>query len=87
MAAVSKALSDAVKMGTLASNPALGLERPAASEDPRKAWTGEETGRFLNAELGSDFFPIWRFMLSTGVRPARANTVPHQPDDSGVTKS
>lgn len=73
---VKSALSDAVKLGLIARNPAERSTPPKSTNRGKghATWTGEQVGQFLElAEADDDSDAVlWRFLASTGVRRGEA---------------
>ena len=71
-----RALSDAVKLGRIARNPAERSTPPKSTNRSKghATWTGEQVGQFLErAESDQDSDAVlWRFLASTGVRQGEA---------------
>ncbi len=63
------ALRDAVRMSLLETNPADAVDPPPAGRvRPAQAWTPQEAARFLEAASTHRLYPMFAFMLSTGLR-------------------
>lgn len=68
-APVRGALKRAAAWGLIAADPAIGVAIPGAGRAKPRAWTAEETARFLAAEGNEPRYGlVWRLMLATGVR-------------------
>jgi len=68
LATLRSALSYAVRMGLIASNPASGIRVPSSVSRPARTWTPEESTCFL-AKLGDDPASVlFRLALTTGMR-------------------
>jgi integrase len=68
-ALLSKALSDAVRRGYLASSPMLGVDPPARDDSvERTAWSGDEVRAFLAVAADDRLHGVWRLALMTGLR-------------------
>ena len=65
-----QALRDAVKRGYLTSNPASDIDLPRWDRADLKVWDGREFAQFLQvaADHGDPFYPLWRLVVSTGIR-------------------
>jgi len=65
-----KALSDGVKWSKLSRNVADGIDLPRFERPELEVWDGDQIRKFLNyvAESGDYLGPIWRLMLTTGMR-------------------
>lgn len=66
------ALSDATRLGLLASNPAKRARPAQRSTRKREGFTLEEALRVLRAAKGERFDPLFAFMLHSGVRVGEA---------------
>jgi integrase len=72
MLRLKQALSWAVSADLLPRNVAAGVKPPPDKAEERRTWTKEEARTFL-AEAESDTYsPLWRLLLSTGLRPGEA---------------
>ncbi len=72
-APLARALKDAVRWGRLARNPAEQATAPKAramkeARPEMTTWTASELERFLAAEAGTRYGPIWTFLATTGCR-------------------
>lgn len=63
-----KALSDAVKWGHLARNPAERAEPPRPRTPEMKVWDVEQLRRFLDQVRGDRLEAVWELMATTGMR-------------------
>jgi integrase len=68
------ALSEAVRQGLLRSNPATSLILPrcepvVGEEGVEAVWNQEQMQLYLERTKESEWFPVWNFLLNTGVRP------------------
>lgn len=66
--ALRRALSDAVRWGKIARNPASGAAVPRDTETRVTAWTGSELAKFLDHVQGDPWAPLWRLAATTGMR-------------------
>jgi len=67
-AVLRRALTDAVRDGLLAQNPAA-LARPVPVDPPRpNVWSADEARRFLEAAQGHWLWPLFALALATGMR-------------------
>ena len=77
-AALHKALSEAVEMGLLETNPATGavkknkLGKDDAPGQKVRAWDADELATFLTSTEGSEDYPLWRLVALTGLRRSEA---------------
>ncbi|MEX2541790.1 MAG: tyrosine-type recombinase/integrase [Trueperaceae bacterium] len=62
------ALKQAVVWQILTSNPAEHVRAPALSRVEMKAWTADETRRFLDAAKCHKLYPLFYLALATGMR-------------------
>lgn len=65
---LSIALSDAVRLKLLRHNPAAEARLPRREHREMTAWTEEETAAFLTAIADERLYPLWRLVLTTGLR-------------------
>jgi integrase len=65
---LSKALSDAVHDGLLASNPAGKVKAPARATPEMQTWTQAQASAFLAHVAGERLAAMWRLFLTTGMR-------------------
>ena len=65
---LSKALSDAVDDGLLASNPAGKVKAPARATAEMSTWTAEQAGAFLRHVASERLAGMWRLFLTAGMR-------------------
>ncbi len=63
-----KALSEAVRWGRLARNPADQASPPRQSRPEMRCWSAEELRAFLEHVKGDRYFPAWLLVASTGLR-------------------
>jgi integrase len=67
-APLSGALKLAVSMGVIAVNPAMAAPRPRPSRSVPKHWTPEQAREFLGFMEGDRLYPLWAFLLGSGLR-------------------
>jgi integrase len=65
---LSKALSDAVDDGLLASNPAAKVKAPARNTPEMQTWSREQASAFLRHVEGERLGAMWRLFLTAGMR-------------------
>lgn len=67
---VTGAFKEATRLGVIRTNPAIGIAYPAIRRTPKQTWTVEHI-QTVFAALEDDAFwsAVYRFALSTGVRP------------------
>lgn len=65
---LSKALSDAVDDGLLASNPASKVKAPARATAEMSTWTAKQASAFLRHVEGERLGAMWRLFLTAGMR-------------------
>ena len=65
---LSGALKLAVRMGVLAVNPVAAVARPRAPRSIPKHWTPEQAREFLELMQGDRTYPVWAFLLGSGLR-------------------
>lgn len=63
-----KALSDALKKGLIAANPAEVADSPRPRRQEMKTWTGRELAIFLEHVKGDRLAAAWRLAAMTGMR-------------------
>ena len=63
-----KALNDAVLWGLLARSPLLGVKPPRQDAPEMRAWSPDETRRFLAAVEHDRLYALWVLVLATGMR-------------------
>lgn len=54
--------------GLMISNPLLTTPRPRRARTVPRSWTPEQAREFLGFMEGDDTFPVWAFLLSSGLR-------------------
>ena len=67
-AILRKALGDAVRDGTLTSNPVLRVKPPTVENDPVKPLSSKEVAAFLKATKGERLAAVYTVALGTGMR-------------------
>jgi integrase len=70
--ALSKALADALRWRLVNRNAASAVLLPRLERRPPRAWTVEQTTRFLGHVEHDRLGPLWRFLVVTGVRRGEA---------------
>jgi integrase len=68
-AVLSCALKQAVKWDMIVRNPATLVELPRMERKEMKAFTAEESTRFLSALTETRFYALFMFALTSGMRP------------------
>jgi integrase len=71
-AALSQALSQAVKWGLIQHNPAAEATIPSHRSKEKQVMTATERGRFLAARESSFYGSFFRLLVDTGLRPGEA---------------
>lgn len=67
-APLSGALKLGVSMGLLGRNPAVAVSRPRAGRSIPRHWTPEQAREFLSLMEGDRTYPVWAFLLGSGLR-------------------
>ena len=67
-ASLAGAVKLAVERGLLRSNPLASVPRPRPKRSVPKHWTPEEARAFLGSQEGGRLYPLWAFLLGSGVR-------------------
>lgn len=67
-APLAGALGLAVQEGLLAVNPLSEVTRPSPERTVPRHWTPEQARSFLDSERATREFPMWAFLLGTGLR-------------------
>lgn len=67
-ASLAGAVKLAVERGLLRSNPLTSVPRPRPKRSVPKHWTPEEARAFLRTQEGDRLYPLWAFLLGSGVR-------------------
>jgi integrase len=62
------ALSTAVRLGLIASNPCGGCAKPKTRKKPVRIWTQEQANRFLTTAVQSDYYALFVLAVTTGMR-------------------
>ena len=55
-------------MGLLPANPLLAVRRPKARKTIPKHWSPEQARQFLALHEGDRLYPVWAFLLGSGLR-------------------
>jgi integrase len=63
-----KAFASGLAVGIVATNPVEGVKPPRQRKTIPAHWSPEEARRFLALHEGDRLYPLWAFMLSSGVR-------------------
>lgn len=58
----------AVERGLRRANPLTSVPRPRAKRSIPKHWTPDEARSFLRSQEGDRLYPLWAFLLGSGVR-------------------
>jgi len=67
-APLSGAFAQAVTMGPLPANALLTVPRPKTRETVPKHWSPEQAREFLALHEGDRLYPVWAFLLGSGLR-------------------
>ncbi len=67
-APLNGALKQAVAMGLLPANPLASVPRPKPRRAVPKHWSPDEARHFLALHEGDRLWPVWAFLLGSGVR-------------------
>lgn len=67
-AALSGAFKYGLSIGLVAANPVLAVPPPKAKKKTPAHWTPDQAREFLSLQEGDRMFPLWAFLLGTGVR-------------------
>lgn len=67
-APLSGAFKMALTAGIVGVNPLLGVPRPKARRSIPKHWSPEDARRFLSLMEGDRTWPIWAFLMGSGLR-------------------
>lgn len=65
---LSGAVKLAVRMGLIAVNPVAAVSRPRAPRAVPRHWTPEQARHFLALMEGDRTYPVWAFLLGSGLR-------------------
>jgi integrase len=65
---MSIALADAVRLKLLSHNPASDARLPRRERREMRAWSEAEAAAFLADVAGDRMYPLWRLVLTTGMR-------------------
>jgi integrase len=66
------ALSDAVDAGLLAKNPCKTVRLPKKNKRPASVLSNTQVNQLLESTQGQPLHPLWRLLLTTGLRPQEA---------------
>lgn len=67
-APLSGAFKYGLQIGAVRNNPTSGVPRPRRQRTTPKHWSPEQARRFLAETVDDRLWPLWAFMLGTGVR-------------------
>jgi integrase len=67
-APVNGAFKQAVATGIIASNPLASIPKPRARKKIPQHWSPEQARHFLAMHEGDRLFPVWAFLLGSGLR-------------------
>ena len=67
-APLAGALNLAVAQGVLRSSPMASVSRPATGRRIPRHWTPEQARDFLRSQEGDRLYPLWAFLLGSGLR-------------------
>ncbi len=67
-----RCLSDAVRWGVLARNPADLVDRPSAPRPAIQVWSPDQVRTFLASSSNDRLAPLWRLIATTGLRRGEA---------------
>lgn len=70
--ALHRALAKAAKERRIPRNPADGAQRPRVEQPEMRAWTREQAAAFLALTESDRLGPLWRLLLTTGMRRGEA---------------
>jgi len=65
---IREALQHAFQLNMVVRNVADAVQAPRVTRPPVKVWSAAEAGRFLAGAEGSAYAPVWRVLLTTGMR-------------------
>lgn len=65
-------LNDSVKTGSVIRSPFINLDYLKVQTKPKVYWLPNEISKFLTANHDDHYYPLYCFMLNTGVRPSEA---------------
>ena len=84
-AVVAGCIAEAHAEGSIRTNPAYrALEIPKDIEPApakQKAWTGNQVRQFIDRAANDELYPLWRLLLSTGMRRSEALALEHSDID------
>jgi integrase len=67
-APLAGALKLAVEQGLLRSNPIASVRRPKSGRRVPRHWSPDQARRFLRSQEGDRLYPLWAFLLGSGLR-------------------
>jgi integrase len=67
-APLAGAFKAALAAGFLSHNPLVGIPRPVARRSVPRHWSPEQAREFLRLEEGDRMWPVWAFLLGSGLR-------------------
>jgi integrase len=67
-APLAGALKLAVEQRVLRSNPTASVRRPRPERKIPRHWTPDQTRQFLRSQEGDRLYPLWAFLLGSGLR-------------------
>jgi integrase len=67
-APLAGALKLAVRQGVLRSNPIVDVARPSARRGIPRHWSPDQAREFLRSQEGDRLYPLWAFLLGSGLR-------------------
>lgn len=67
-ASLAGAVGLAVKLGLLRTNPLTSVPRPKARRSTPRHWSPEQARAFLEFQAGDRLYPLWAFLLCSGLR-------------------
>ncbi|MBL8777539.1 MAG: site-specific integrase [Acidimicrobiales bacterium] len=67
-ASLAGAVGLAVKLGLLRTNPLTSVPRPKARRSTPWHWSPEQARAFLASQAGDRLYPLWAFLLCSGLR-------------------
>ncbi len=67
-APVNGAFKQAIAAGIITSNPLIAIPKPRARKKIPQHWSPEQARHFLAMHEGDRLFPVWAFLLGSGLR-------------------
>ncbi|MGH9289325.1 MAG: tyrosine-type recombinase/integrase [Acidimicrobiales bacterium] len=67
-APLAGALKLAVEQGVLRSSPIASVKRPRPERKVPRHWSPDQTRQFLRSQEGDRLYPLWAFLLGSGLR-------------------